>query len=276
MRACFVAIIATISLIPLVTLGQQSAAKADKQDWIQLFNGRNLEGWTVKIAKHKVGENFGNTFRVENGLLKISYDHYDSLDGQFGHLFYKDKFSYYLVAVEYRFVGEQVKGSPAWAFRNNGIMVHSQSAESMGLDQDFPTSIEVQLLGGDGTHDRPNGNVCTPGTNIVMDGILYTPHCYQLKAKTYHGDGWVRVVAEVLGSEKITHYVEGVPVVTYTKPQLGGDVKSPELANRSGELLTEGFIALQAESHPTEFRKVEVLNLVGCMDKKAKTLRAIT
>jgi len=273
-RACFVAIISTISLIPFVSLGQQSAAKADKQDWIQLFNGRNLEGWTVKIAKHKVGENFGNTFRVENGLLKISYDHYDSLDGQFGHLFYKDKFSYYLVAVEYRFVGEQVKGSPAWAFRNNGIMVHSQSAESMGLDQDFPTSIEVQLLGGDGTHDRPNGNVCTPGTNIVMDGILYTPHCYQLKAKTYHGDGWVRVVAEVLGSEKITHYVEGVPVVTYTKPQLGGDVKSPELANRSGELLTEGFIALQAESHPTEFRKVEVLNLVGCMDKKAKNFKS--
>jgi len=273
-RACFVAIISTISLIPFVSLGQQSAAKADKQDWIQLFNGRNLEGWTVKIAKHKVGENFGNTFRVENGLLKISYDHYDSLDGQFGHLFYKDKFSYYLVAVEYRFVGEQVKGSPAWAFRNNGIMVHSQSAESMGLDQDFPTSIEVQLLGGDGTQDRPNGNVCTPGTNIVMDGILYTPHCYQLKAKTYHGDGWVRVVAEVLGSEKITHYVEGVPVVTYTKPQLGGDVKSPELANRSGELLTEGFIALQAESHPTEFRKVEVLNLVGCMDKKAKNFKS--
>ena len=172
MRVCFVLMIAAFALTPSISLGQQSAAKADKQDWIQLFNGRNLEGWTVKIAKHKVGENFGNTFRVENGVLKISYDHYNTLDGQFGHLFYKDKFSYYLVAVEYRFIGEQVKGSPAWAFRNNGIMVHSQSAESMGLDQDFPTSIEEQLLGGDGVHDRPNGNECTPGTNIVMDGEL--------------------------------------------------------------------------------------------------------
>ena len=274
MRVWFVLIVATLSITPSISLGQPSAAKADKKDWIQLFNGRNLEGWTVKIAKHKVGENFGNTFRVENGLLKISYDTYDSLDGQFGHLFYKDNFSYYLVAVEYRFVGEQVKGAPAWAFRNNGIMVHSQSAESMGLDQDFPTSIEVQLLGGDGVHDRPNGNVCTPGTNIVMDGVLYTPHCYQLKAKTYHGDGWVRVVAEVLGSERITHFVEGVPVVTYTKPQLGGDPKSAEFGNRSGELLADGFIALQAESHPAEFRKVEVLNLVGCMDKKAKNFKS--
>jgi hypothetical protein len=271
-RVCLV-LLAVLSLSPAISLGQQSAAQADKKDWIQLFNGKNLEGWTVKITKHKVGENFGNTFRVENGLLKISYDQYETLDGQFGHLFYKDKFSYYLIAVEYRFVGEQVKGGPTWAYRNNGIMVHSQSAESMGLDQDFPTSIEVQLLGGDGVHDRPNGNVCTPGTNIVMDGLLYTPHCYQLKAKTYHGDGWVRVVAEVLGSERITHFVEGVPVVSYTQPQLGGDVKSPELGNRSGELLTDGFIALQAESHPTEFRKVEVLNLVGCMDRKAKNFR---
>ena len=267
-------IIIALLTAPVVLLGQEAAKKADKKDWIQLFNGKNLDGWTVKIAKHKLGENFGNTFRVEDSLLKISYDKYDSLDGQFGHLFYKDKFSYYLVAVEYRFVGEQVKGGPPWAFRNNGIMVHSQSAESMELNQDFPTSIEVQLLGGDGVHERPNGNVCTPGTNIVIDGSLYTPHCYQLKAKTYHGDGWVRVVAEVLGSERITHFVEGVPVITYTSPQLGGEEKNPELAKRSGELLSDGYIALQAESHPTEFRKVEVLNLVGCMDQKAKNFKS--
>jgi hypothetical protein len=267
-------ILAGLFIASAPTLGQDAAAKADRKDWIQLFNGKNLDGWTVKIAKHKAGENFGDTFRVENGLLKVSYDKYDTLDGQFGHLFYKDKFSYYLVAVEYRFVGQQAKGAPDWALRNNGIMVHSQSPESMGLDQDFPTSIEVQLLGGDGVHERPNGNVCTPGTNIVIDGALYTPHCYPLKAKTYHGEQWVRVVAEVLGSERITHFVEGVPVITYTKPQLGGDIKSPEFAMRAGELLSEGYIALQAESHPTEFRKVEVLNLVGCMDKKATNYKA--
>ena len=152
----------TITAILLVMTAlapaQDAASKADKSDWIQLFNGKNLDGWTAKIAKHKVGDNFADTFRVQDGLLKVSYDKYTALDDQFGHLVYKDKFSYYLVAVEYRFVGEQVKGGPDWAYRNNGIMVHSQSAESMGLDQDFPTSIEVQLLGGDGTHDRPNAN----------------------------------------------------------------------------------------------------------------------
>lgn len=264
--------VAQITLIVLLTafniVAQQAAKQANKSDWIQLFNGKDLNGWTIKITTHKVGENYNDTFRVENGLLKVSYDKYDTLDGQFGHIFYKDKFSYYLIAVEYRFVGQQVKGGPTWGLRNNGIMVHSQSPESMGFDQDFPTSIEVQFLGGDGVHERPNGNVCTPGTNIVMDGQLYTPHCYQLKAKTYHGDGWVRVVAEVLGSERITHYIEGVPVISYTNPQLD------EKSGHPGELLSEGYIALQAESHPTEFRKVEVLNLVGCMDRKAKNFKS--
>jgi hypothetical protein len=269
----FITALIVFALACVAAFGQDAAAKASKNDWIQLFNGKNLDGWAVKITKHRLGENFGDTFRVENGLLKISYDKYDALDGRFGHLFYKEKFSYYLVAVEYRFTGDQVKGAPDWALRNNGIMVHSQSAESMDLDQDFPTSIEVQLLGGDGVHERPNGNVCTPGTNIVFDGQLYTPHCYQLLARTYHGDGWVRVVAEVLGSERITHFVEGLPVLTYTKPQIGGEVRDPDLAKRSGELLGEGFIALQAESHPTEFRKVELLNLVGCMDKTAANFK---
>ena len=264
-----------ILLLTAAAIAQEAALKADKSDWVQLFNGKNLDGWTPKITKHKAGENFADTFRVENGLLKVSYDKYQELDGQFGHLFYKDKFSYYLVAVEYRFVGEQVKGGPEWGYRNNGIMVHSESPQSMTLDQDFPTSIEVQLLGGDGTHDRPNGNVCTPGTNIVLDGKLYTPHCNEhFSAKTYHGDQWVRVVAEVLGSERITHYVEGVKVLTYTEPQLGGELRNPAFAGRDGELLREGYIAIQAESHPTEFRKIEVLNLVGCMDKKAKNFKA--
>lgn len=274
MKTCFFILVIILALAAPLAEGQEAASKAEQQDWIQLFNGRNLDGWTVKVTKHKPGDNFGDTFRVENGLLKISYDKYETFGGQFGHLFYKDKFSYYLIAVEYRFVGNQVKDGPTWGYRNNGIMVHSQSAESMGLDQDFPTSIEVQLLGGDGVNERPNGNVCTPGTNIVMDGVLYTPHCYQLKAKTYHGDQWVRVVAEVLGSERITHFVEGSPVITYTKPQLGGDVKSPQFANTSGQLLGDGYIAIQAESAPTEFRKIEVLNLVGCMDKKAKNFKS--
>ena len=120
--------------------------------WVPLFNGQNLDGWTPKIKGFELGDNFGNTFRVEDGVLKVCYDKYTSFDNRFGHLFYKDKFSHYVLRVEYRFVGEQVPGGPGWALRNSSVMIHGQSAESMGKDQSFPVSIEVQLLGGLGKY----------------------------------------------------------------------------------------------------------------------------
>ncbi len=247
--------------------------------WLQLFNGKDLKDWDIKFAGSPMGVNYRNTFRVENGLLKVAYDQWPDFNGEFGHIFYKQPFSYYVVAAEYRFVGEQVKGAGSgnsWAIRNNGIMVHSQSAASMGLKQDFPISLEVQILGGLGNGTRTNGNVCTPGTNIVMNDKLITTHCLNSSSITYDGDGWVRIEAMVLGDSVIKHIVNGDTVMVYNKPQMGGGA-----ANNTnpgvlvpGKMLTEGYIALQAETAPIEFRKVEVLNLVGCMDPKAKNYQA--
>jgi hypothetical protein len=80
-------------------------------------------------------------------------------------------------------------------------MLHSPPATSMGKDQDFPISIEVQLLGGLGKGPRTTANLCTPGTNVEMGGKLFTPHCVNSASKTYDGDQWVRVEVEVLGDE---------------------------------------------------------------------------
>lgn len=248
---------------------------ADRREWIQLFNGKNLDGWVVKITGHDLGDNFGETFRVQEGLLKVSYDRYESFGGRFGHIFYNRKFSHYIVAVEYRFVGEQVAGGPDWGLRNSGIMVHCQSPESMTRDQDFPISIEVQLLGGGGTGERPTANLCTPGTDVVMDGQLVTEHCVNSGSKTFHGDQWVRVEAEVLGDESIRHIVNGETVLSYQKPQIGGGVVHDfdPAAKPDGTPLAEGWISLQSESHPIEFRKVELLNLEGCMDPTASNYK---
>ena len=139
-----------------------------KDEWIPLFNGEDLTGWTPKIRYHEPGDNFGNTFQVEDGMIKVRYDAYDTFDERFGHLFYEEEFSHYQLRVEYRFVGDQCPGAPGWAYRNSGLMLHGQTPESMELDQDFPTSIEMQLLGSDSLVQRTNMNVCTPGTNIVM------------------------------------------------------------------------------------------------------------
>ncbi len=244
--------------------------------WINMFNGKDLSGWTIKIANHPAGENYNNTVRVEDGLLRMVYDDYSGFNGDFTHLFYNEKFSYYKLIVEYRFTGEQVSGGPGWAARNSGAMIHSQSVESMGLNQSFPTSIEVQLLGGLGNGDRQTANLCTPGTNVDMYGELYKKHCKNSESKTYDGDQWVTVEAVVHGNEQIWHVIDSDTVLTYTHPQL--DERDPlyaqMLSHFGDKQLSEGYISLQGESSPVDFRVVKILNLKGCMDPKAKNYKS--
>lgn len=133
----------------------------------------------------------------------------------------------------------------------------------MGVDQDFPISVEVQFLGGDGENPRTTANLCTPGTNVVKDGELFTRHCTSSTSKTYHGDQWVRVEVLVLGDSLMEHFVEGQSVLRYEDPQIGGGnvIHYDETVKQDGKLLREGYISLQSESHPIEFRKVELYNL---------------
>jgi hypothetical protein len=250
----------------LTLLGGSAAFAADepsRAEWVQLFNGKNLDGWTPKIKGHAIGDNFGNTFRVENGVLKVAYDEYKNFDGKFGHLFYKEQFSHYVLRVEYRFVGDQVPGGPSWAVRNSGVMVHGQAGESMEKDQDFPVSIEVQLLGGSGSGERTTANVCSPGTHIVMDGNLVTRHCNNSTSKTYHGDQWVTVEIEVRGNKLIKHTIDGKTVLSYSEPQLddGDSYAKKLLKGGAKKIIDRGTISLQSESHPVEFRKVELRKL---------------
>lgn len=241
----------------------EQVAKAGQ--WIQLFNGKDLTGWTPKIRYHELGDNFGETFRVEDGLLKVRYDadKYPMFGEKFGHIFYEKPFSNYRLRVEYRFVGEQCAGGPGWATRNSGMMLHCEDPKLMTLDQDFPTSIEFQILGGNGTDTRTTANLCTPGTNVMMDDALVTRHCTSSSSETYHGDQWVTVEVEVRGSGEVKHIVDGKVVLSYTKSQLDDrDPHAKMLAEKQGGLLlTGGYISLQSESHPCDFRKVELMIL---------------
>ena len=238
------------------------AKKPVKGKWIQLFNGKDLKDWKVKIRGHELGDNYGDTFRVENGVMKVCYDKYEKFDNKFGHIFYKNKFSAYRLRLEYRFAGEQIAGGPGWAFRNSGAMLHCQAPETMAKNQNFPVSIEGQLLGGGGKGKRTTMNLCTPGTNVVMQDRLIKAHCISSKSETYHGDQWVKVEFEVHGSGKIKHIIDGKVVLEYEQPQLDerdGDAK--KLIKDGKMLISEGWISLQSESHPCEFRKVEIMPL---------------
>lgn len=254
---------ATTAAFILISCSQKKSSDASS-GWTPLFNGTDLTGWTVKIKGYDAGDNFGNTFRVEEGMIKVRYEQYDSLRDRFGHLFYNDEFSHYKLRVEYRIVGEQCPGAPGWAYKNSGIMVHGQTPESMEKDQDFPTSIEVQLLASDSLVQRTNMNVCTPGTNIVMDDQLILDHCINSFSENFYGEDWITAEVEVRGNNVISHIINGDTVLQYNRPQLDErDATYAKLIVMNGgdKMLSKGTISLQSEGHPIDFRKVEIMKL---------------
>ncbi len=262
----------------------------EKEEWVSLFNGTDLTGWKIKIADCAVNENYNRTFVVEDSMIRVRYDNYDEFHDHFGHMYYEKPYSYYKLSFDYRFVGEQLKGGASWNVRNSGIMLHSQSAESNEWSQDFPVSIELQLLGGLNNGERTTANVCTPGTAVEMGDTVNYNHCINSTSKTYNGDQWVHVEAVVLGGEQMQFIVEGDTVLTFEKPQLTKGFINANLDNdwegfgitetkenwisKAGTVLTEGYISLQAESHPVDFKNIKILDLCGCMDKNAKNYKS--
>jgi hypothetical protein len=239
-------------------------AQKQKGKWVSLFNGKDIKDWIVKIHHHEVGENFGNTFRVEDGIIKVNYDQYGEFNDQFGHLYFKKPYSYFHLVVEYRFVGQLQRGAPSYTLRNSGVMFHSQDPRTMPKEQDWPISVEMQFLGGLGDgKPRPTGNMCSPGTDVVYQGKVDPRHCINSSSKTYDGDQWVKAELIVLGDSLITHIINGDTVLQYSKPTIGGGVVNRALPEQKvdGKPLTSGFIALQSEGQPVEFRKVEIMDL---------------
>jgi hypothetical protein len=258
----------------------------NKEEWLPVFNGKDLAGWDIKIAGQPLNDNYKNTFRVEDSMLRISYDQYEKFDNKFGHLYYKTPLSYYKLRFQYRFIGNHLADAPEWGDKNSGVMIHSQSAQSLDINQPFPVSLEMQLLGGKDSGTITTGNICTPGTQVHIHNSLITDHCTNSTSKTYNGQQWVSGIVEVFGDSLVRHIINGDTVLTYEKPVIGGGFVSESYnwtdaqitdslfwINKAGSPLKEGYIALQAESQPLDFRRIELLNLVGCTDRKAKNYK---
>ncbi|WP_432714198.1 3-keto-disaccharide hydrolase [Pedobacter sp.] len=240
------------------------AKKPEPNGWISLFNGKDLKDWTVKINHHDVGVNFGNTFRVEDGLIKVRYDQYGPFNEQYGHLYFNQPYSHYKLKFEYRITGEWKKDAPNYTIRNSGVMYHSQDPKTMLRDQDWPISVEFQLLAGlDDGKPRPTGNMCSPGTDVEYEGKIDERHCIDSKSKTYKIEEWVKAELIVLGDSLVTHIINGDTVLKYAKPQIGGGVVNnyDPAIKIDKKRLTAGFIALQSEGQPVDFKNIQLLNL---------------
>lgn len=232
--------------------------------WVDLFNCNNLVGWIPKFNHHEVGENYAKTFRVKDSVIQVNYEDYTSFDERYGHLFYKEPFSSYHLKFDYRFTDQWMEDAPDYAYRNSGVMFHSQAPETILKEQDWPISVEYQMLtdAGDGK-PRPTGNMCSPGTEVFFEGEMDPRHCIESSSDTYPIGEWVQAELIVYGDSLIIHKVNGEKVLEYTKPQIGGGVVSgynPEI-KEDRKALTEGYIALQAEGQGVEFKEIKIRKL---------------
>ena len=250
-----------IFFLLLISFSTCNKPQKEDSEWMKLFNGKDINDWIVKVNHHETGVNFGNTFRVEDGIIKVRYDQYEDYNNQFAHLYFKQPFSHFHMKLEYHFTGELQRGAPEYTLLNSGLMYHSQDPRGMLKEQDWPISVEMQFLAGLGDgNPRPTGNMCSPGTEIEFEGKLYPDHCLNSSSKTYEKDEWVKAELIVLGDSLITHIINGDTVLRYSHPTMGGGVAHgfDSTLWKPGKPLTSGYVALQSEGQPVEFRNIEL------------------
>jgi hypothetical protein len=255
---------AIVGLVISCVSTDREKGSASSQQWQSLFNGQDLEGWVAKINHHELGDNYANTFRVKDGKIQVNYNGYDAFDERFGLLYYREPFSSYHLKLEYRFTDQWREDAPSFAYRNSGVMFHSQDPQTIRKNQDWPIAIEYQILAEEnkGT-PRPTGNVCTPGTEIYYQGKKYTDHCLNSSSQTYPPGQWVSAELIVHRDSVIRHVINGDTVLRYTRPQMGGGVVTgfDPSVKVDGKPLTGGYIALQSEGHGIEFRNIQIREL---------------
>lgn len=237
-----------------------SSATKENQKWVSLFNGRDLNHWIPKIAGYKLGDNFGNTFRVEDGILSTRYNAYDSFNKRFGALYYEKKFTNYRLRVEYRFTGTLTPGAPSWGFRDGGIQYHCQPPSTVGLHQPFPVCLEYNLLGGNGKDERPTGEICASGIYVEINGKRNSSYCTPPAVKrTFAGDEWVTAEIDVRDG-KIIHFVNGEQILQFENPRYDStNAIAKAFIVNGNDMVKDGYISLQSNSHPMDFRKIEIM-----------------
>lgn len=257
-------IVLILLILPSCSESNKEAHQETKEDtpnWESIFNGKNLDGWIPKVVGQPLGENYGKTFTVQDGILSFRYDAYGAnFDNRFGGLYFNRKLKNYRLKVEYRFVGETAPGAPEWGYRDSGIQYHSQSPQSLKIDQPFPICLEYNFHGGNGTDERPVGALCANGTFIEINGKKNESYCTAptLK-KTFHGDQWVTMELDIKDG-KISHFVNGEEILTFNNPSLNPENEiAKSLIQNGATTLTEGYISFQSNSHPIDFRKISLM-----------------
>ena len=271
-----------LSLALVGALGIAVAAgqkPADQKDWIQLFNGKNLDGWVPKIRGYDLGVNYADTFRVADGMLKASYDKYTALRGQVrASVLHAAE----ILALHHR-GGVPLRRRAGAGRADLGRPQQRPDAPQPGRGDDGEGSGFSDLGRGaaarrpaerqaaiDGKrvharhadlHERHDGE--RPLHELEVGDVSPAKAGYASRSRSAAASASrtggrtdrARVRQPTIGGGEVTAFDPKVKV--------------------DGTLLTEGYIAIQGESHPTDFRKIELLNLSGCMDPKSPKYKLV-
>jgi len=243
-------------------LGDLTLTATSSDGWVNLFNGKDLTGWTPLIHLSKVGVNTDSTFRpdLENNGIRVSYD---KLTGSFGGdqckcglLYYNKPLTNYRIRVTYRFFDPTVSNAPSWGKNNSGLMIFGIDPTKVTGDPIYPPIIEIQILGTPSGGGSTNANECEM-RQFVNPTVTatHTGTCGNNKDSKAPGSGktapaagvWTTLEADVhiTGDTKVYQWPDTTnAVLIMSKPMYGT------------QAVTSGYLAIQSEGQPIVFKDI--------------------
>lgn len=235
------------ALSSLISISLPAAEAVVPTAPLSLFNGRDLEGWTV------VGRDgdpaAADTWTVSDGVLKASGQPY-------GYVRTKGAYRDYILRIEWRWVAgpapTDANGKPRG--RNSGVLLHIQ-----GEDKVWPTCLEAQL------QERFAGDFIAMDMAVVFDELTAMREKAAAEAGT---DTAARERA--LGARRITrrHESSEKPIGEWNTYEIICRADTVTLVvngvlqnSATGLSISEGAIGLQSEGMPIEFRRVDLTAL---------------
>jgi hypothetical protein len=243
-------------------------AAADER-WIQLFNGKDLKGWSTFLQKQNKNEDPSKVFQVQNGAIHVYGNRSAGTVVPAGYLASDAEFANYHLRLEYKWGAKKFAPRDKQR-RDAGLLYHVTAPDVI-----WPRCIECQIQEND-TGDCFTVRGTQLSASIEMENIE-TPGGFKLlprykpedrggkqqtvgeggiarivKSSIHERDGWNMVELIIRGCDDTVHIVNGHTVFN------GSDLRQLNAKNKSWEPLTHGRIALQAEFAEVFYRNVEI------------------
>lgn len=254
-------------------VGLFAAMVASAQDatpgWKPIFNGENLEGWSVHFASKTKADAppASSIFEVRNGEIHAYPTQKAGTEQPNAYILTDGDHRDYVLSLEYKW-GEKKFPPRLENVRDAGLLYHVHRARP----SDWPACAEAQIQEGDTGDswaissqvssfvDPRTGRYALPENG----GVPVTVGKYEDFKRTRHGrvneyPGW-NTLEVIARGDRVTHIVNGVVNLRVS------DLKSWDTGTNAWVKLDHGKIALQAESAEVFYRNIKIRPLTKADD----------